>query len=175
MRVRVKEAPVSQDPPTQPTLDTTVCQLCRQRPIATAITNLPVCEPCRELLIRRPFPTWIKLVATVVLVLMLVAFVRGLKTFDAAMELERGQRNEQANQYAAAMYHYEMAEKDFPGSPKIGLLMAHCALRLDQPRRAAEIMVRLNGMRVEGAEALQAGEIERQLVGSGYLKETPAR
>ena len=160
-------------PPPLPPGQTALCDLCRERPIATDITKLPVCEVCRERLVRRPFPMWIKLVAVGVVILMIVAFVEGQAGLEAALEFERGHRNELAGHYAAALSHYELANKALPGSTRITLALARSAMNLNHPDRAAELLLSLRGVQVEGELAREAIALQSQLQQSGHLQRRP--
>src|SRR4051812_6488958 len=162
-------------PPPLPTAEPPLCELCRERPIATELTKLPVCETCRETLVRRPFPMWIKLVAVAVVILMVVAYVQGQSGLEAALEFQRGRRNERAGQYAAALLHYELASKAMPGSTKIVFALARCAMSLGQPERAAELLMSMRGTRLEGEQAREAIALQTQLQQSGHLQKRPTR
>jgi thioredoxin-like negative regulator of GroEL len=123
-------------------------------------------------MIRRPFPAWIKLVAVLVLVLMIISAVRSVDALDARLELARGLSAEDAHQYAAATMHYEEAKKLFPRSVKIDLRLAHTAFAAGQTRRAAEILMSLKDRSLEQADIRDANSLTETIVRSAQPKKT---
>jgi len=142
-------------PPPLPLSENPVCNLCGGQPLST-VSQLPVCEPCRQKLIRRPLPLWIKTAAALIAILLMVAFVRFPAALWAGVHYERGQRLERAGKNDLAVAEYEEASRRYHTSTKLHLRFAVAAFKAGDIQKSAHELESLSGREVSRDEATEA-------------------
>jgi hypothetical protein len=112
-------------------VDPTVCGICKtdygsgELPL---IGGGPVCGNCAKGLYERPFPKWLKLSLTGLLLLLAAALWRGLPYFQAGRHLVLAERAMDRQDYGTAASHFEQVLKVHPTGQKVVLLGAKANL-----------------------------------------------
>src|SRR6266853_3396325 len=153
--------PGSSVPPPLPLGENAVCKLCGGQPLS-AVSQLPVCEPCRQKLIRRPLPLWIKTAAALIAILLVVAFVRFPAALWAGIHYERGQRFERAGKNDLAVMEYEEASRRYHTSTELHLRLAIAAFKAGDIKKSAQELDSLSGREVPKDMATEARWLENQ-------------
>lgn len=161
------EAPTLED---QPSESPATCSHCGEREREEGFA-LPLCVQCRDLLSRRPFPTWIRISCAIVLVVSAFAGIRSINSFRAGIAFERGQRAEQHGQFAVAAGYYEQVVERFPDSTLALARLAITRFRAGQVAEAVSILTRLRGREVSPK---LAAELE-QVIQTLHNKQPPNR
>jgi hypothetical protein len=104
------------------------CAQCQSPRIVPGYAT-PLCEPCRNALVNRPLPLWLKIAAGALAVLMMISAVRIPRELNASLAYERGQIAEQKSDYAAAAKDYQNALLSYPKSVDILGALARAAHR----------------------------------------------
>lgn len=78
-----------------------------------------LCENCRNTLVNKPVPVWIKAAFGVVVVILIAALMRFPSALNAAAAFERGIKAEKSKQYFTAVKEYKEALKEYPDSTLI--------------------------------------------------------
>ena len=150
-------------PPSLPSAEPPpLCKLCGNSPPSPETTSLPICEPCRLGLVRRPLPAWVKAAAALSVLIVLAAFIRFPAAAKAGVHFERGVRWERADDFGKAVQEYEVARANRPASVKIGVRLAYVAFKSGDVRKSVEVMNSLAGSKVDKDEARDAHWLEQQ-------------
>lgn len=91
------------------------CSICGNSDIEDSY-QLALCTNCREKLIKRPLPVWVKGIFVLMAILFIVAITRFPSTFKAGIAFERGMRAEASGKYLTAMKEYKVVTDRFPNS-----------------------------------------------------------
>jgi len=124
-----------------------ICAACKAAP-AQPNFPIPLCEPCRTKLIKFPVPTWLRIAAAALVVLMLVSSVRIPWELSAAANFERGRQAEDRGDYTTAVVDYQNALASYPNSIAILGPLARAAHRAgndDLAVKSATQIVKLSG------------------------------
>lgn len=84
----------------------------------------PLCRNCREKLINRPFPQWIKIVMIIVVALILYSAFKFPIAFKAGLAKQSAKQAEAAADYALAISEYQKILTLFPDSEEHKALLA---------------------------------------------------
>ena len=109
------------------------------------------------------FPTWVKVAAAVVVVLVIFSIIRIPKAMQASIAEERGNRYFQQHKYADAAKEFELAEAAAPGSTRVTLPLAECYMQTNQFRLAARQLGKLDGKHLGEKDYAHAESIGRRL------------
>ena len=123
------------------------CVNCHSPAIVAGFAT-PLCQPCRDKLIRHPFPIWLKGAMAFIIVLLLFALTRLPREISAAAHLKRGEKAEMHNDTAAAISEYQAAAAAYPDSPEANRKLAAAAFNagdLATAQAAAAKLVDKNG------------------------------
>ncbi len=100
--------------------DPTVCVGCTtdfgSTQLGTLSSGLPVCEPCRERLLNRPFPPWVKIGLVVVLGLAVFCFVRNWRFLRGYSEFRHATKAILSGDVVQASALMSRAASDVPES-----------------------------------------------------------
>lgn len=154
-------------------VDPTVCFNCARdngNAELPVVGGLPYCTPCRELLYNRPFPQWLQMALVGLLVLLVVALVRGAPYWKAGKDLVHGERLVQARQFAQAGDPLRRVLKIAPASEKAILLLAKSDVLSGNPVEASQIIAGHNGGRFkEGPLASEVASLMTR-IGRAFQK-----
>jgi hypothetical protein len=111
--------------------DPTICARCgldngNNELLKTA--GLPLCMPCTQAVMERPFPTWLKASLVFLFALLFVALWHGRSYFKTGKLLVRGERLVDQQRYAEAIPYLQPAALSAPGCEKCILLLAKAQL-----------------------------------------------
>jgi hypothetical protein len=111
--------------------DPTICARCgldngNSELLKTA--RLPLCMPCAQAVMERPFPTWLKASLAFLFALLLVALWHGRSYFKTGKLLVRGERLVDEQRYAEAISYLQPAVLSAPGCEKCILLLTKAQL-----------------------------------------------
>jgi hypothetical protein len=95
--------------------DNSRCQKCSNPEIEEGY-HLALCKNCRNELVARPVPFWIKTTAFLIVLLLIVALIRFPETVRADIYYERGIQAEKDHRFTTAVHNYEKAVDRFPDS-----------------------------------------------------------
>jgi TolA-binding protein len=149
----------------------TVCQICGGAPLSE-LSKLAVCEPCRQKLIRRPLPVWIKAAAAIICVLLVAAFVRFPAALRAGVNYERAQTHERSGQYTLAVAEFEEAARRYPDSTELKLHLAIAAYKAGDTMKSARVLDSLAGRQIPKSMASDARWLEQQF--GNHMEKLPA-
>jgi hypothetical protein len=122
------------------------CQNCG-KPDTEPGYELPLCVECRDRLVDRGLPLWVKGFFGLVILVFLGGIIALPGTLKAGIAYERGQRAYEAGQFAQAIPELKVAASRFPGSVKV---RSYLALALHKAGKSAEAAAVLAGL--EGEE-----------------------
>ena len=105
----------------------------------------PLCQPCRDRLIRRPIPLWLKIAASVMGLFLLFALTRVPRELSAAVACERGKRAEDAGDHAKSLAEYQKALAYYPDAPEVIRGIATAAFHAGDQKTAVEYANKLIG------------------------------
>lgn len=142
----------------QPSESSTTCPHCGVNEREHGF-ELPLCAQCRDLLSRRPFPTWIKVSCVIVLGVSVFAGIRSINSFRAGIAFERGQHAEQQGQFAAAADYYNQVVERFPDSTLALARLAITRFRAGQLAEAARILNQLQGRQTSPRIAAEVNQV----------------
>lgn len=94
------------------------CKSCSNPEIEDGYALL-LCKECRNQLVARSVPLWIKGTTFVIAILLVYALIRFPATLQAGVHYEKGLRAEQETLFKTAAEHYEQAVDRFPDSTLI--------------------------------------------------------
>ncbi len=136
----------------QPQTDPTVCANCGADGGSTELPtmlDLPVCEACHRLFLRRPFPAWVKATAAAVLVLLGVSMARNWRFFQAYRDMRRASAAWKAGEAKSAAALMSSAAARVPESPELAAtakyIRAHALAAEGQFEKAYETIVSIAG------------------------------
>lgn len=95
-----------------------VCAACRSAPVKEGCETA-LCKNCRDMLVNRPMPLWVKAAFAVMLYILIVAMMQFPSALDAAAAFKRGLKAEESKQYSTAVKEYGKSLKKYPNSPII--------------------------------------------------------
>ncbi len=124
-------------------VDPTVCAQCHADYGQTELPlvgGLPACESCRQAAYNRPFPAWLTFSFAALLILLVVALVKGGPYFRAARDLYRSERLVGQKKYAAAAPILEGVLKIAPASEKAILLAAKAYMLGGEPEKGYAVI-----------------------------------
>jgi Flp pilus assembly protein TadD, contains TPR repeats len=90
--------------------------------------EMSLCGECRDLLSKRPFPRWIKIVSGILLLIMIFSLIQFPSAIKAGIEYEKGIEAENSKKYITAMNHFKNASVKYPDSTSVQarLFIAYC-------------------------------------------------
>jgi hypothetical protein len=112
-------------------LDPTICSKCgldngnSELPVTA---GLPLCMPCAQAVMERPFPGWLKASLAALFVLLFVALWHGKPYFKAGKSLVVGERMVDHGRYADAIPYLESVVESAPQCEKCILLLVKAQL-----------------------------------------------
>ena len=124
-----------------------VCARCHSPEVEPGYA-VALCAPCRDLLARRPFPTWIAACGAAAVLTALVCSVLAIPSFRAGSQFERGRDAEKRGDFAAAASHYRQVVDRFPDSTKALARWGIAAARAGRLDDAAIAFRRLSGRKL---------------------------
>jgi hypothetical protein len=144
----------------------TGCVNCHSQAIVPGFTT-PLCQPCRDKLIRYPFPLWLKVAGVIISFVLVFALTRLPREISAAVALKRGEKAEISNDLPAAIKQYQAAIAAYPDSPDANRKLAVAALHagdLVTAQAAAVKLVDKNGqvMNSDATIIQQINEAEKK-------------
>lgn len=95
------------------------CQMCGREHRHSGEYDLPVCEDCRDTLLARPFPKWIKLFIIFILVVSAASLLKLPGVLAYSIDYEKGVKSSEAHKYVSAQLHFEKVSKIFPESTEV--------------------------------------------------------
>jgi tetratricopeptide (TPR) repeat protein len=146
-------------PPTQPDPeDNSRCRNCSNPEVEEGY-HLALCKNCRNELVARPVPIWIKTITFLIVLLLIVALIRFPETVRADIYYERGLQAEKNHRFATAVHNYEKVVDRFPNSTTL-LTRLFIAYYINiQIDKADETFRKIAGRKVNDHEL--AGEVNR--------------
>jgi len=146
-----------EQPPTQ-------CVQCGS-PEFSSITELPVCEPCRQALVRYPFPPWVKWSAVGIALLVVFSLWQAPERWSEALHVKQAEKLVQSGQWNNA-YEKLLPSKesalrvsDLNFSLEYGEVAAHAG----HPEEAMAILDRLEGHEASKQQSERAHQLARAL------------
>jgi hypothetical protein len=119
--------------------DRHVCKACKQNSPDPSYT-FPLCPQCREQLIRRPFPNWIKFSMIAIAGLMLFSAFSLPTAFKAIISLKSGRSAETSADFKTAISEYQKILALFPNSPEHKARLAICYLKTGEIQLASDVL-----------------------------------
>jgi len=110
-------------------VDPTICAGCQldtgRSALGTLPSGLPVCEPCREKVLNRPYPGWVKAAFAAVLVLAAVSFARNWRFAAGYWETKQSVRAAQTGDFRKASELMDRAARNVPEAAELGELASY--------------------------------------------------
>ena len=119
--------------------DQSLCKVCNRNPPDPSFT-FPLCSGCRRLLIKRPYPVWIKGFIVLIGCMLLYSALKFPHTFKACTAQKAGKAAEAQHNYAAAISEYQKILAIFPQSHEHKARLAVCLLRSGEVGQASAII-----------------------------------
>ncbi len=142
-------------------------------------TNLPVCEPCRQALVKRPFPGWVKGSAAGILVLLIISVAQLPARWSQAVVLKRGEKLAHAGKWNEAYECYHSFQNQALSTEDVPFSLDYCeaATMSGHQREAWAILDHLGGKRFSDVQIARAHQLEHTLASkaSSELQPIPPR
>jgi tetratricopeptide (TPR) repeat protein len=123
--------------------NSTICENCGVP--AEPEYELHLCTSCREKLVNRPFPVWIKTSAFIVTAIIIFALTRFSIPFNAYVAFEKGRKAETERKYGLAIEEYLKVFEHFPNSTDVIARLGISYYEDGQISKAIETLVLLEG------------------------------
>ncbi|WP_010249046.1 tetratricopeptide repeat protein [Acetivibrio cellulolyticus] len=94
---------------------TTGCKICSSPNIEEGY-NVDLCESCRNMLSKRPFPVWVKLFSVIVLGLLVFSLIRLPSAVSGGVAFDRGEKAADQRNYITAALEYKKAADRYSDS-----------------------------------------------------------
>ena len=142
------QPPVIEPTPADPAVDDSqpinACPECGLTPESDEY-SLPLCASYRTKMAYRPYPTWI-IASTIAIVLVFAwAMIKFPTALRAGIAYERGQKAEEAGNYAAAADQYCIATQQYPDSILALARLTICQCKSDDVNGADATLSKLEG------------------------------
>jgi hypothetical protein len=95
-----------------------VCAGCKS-PQVVAGFNTPLCQPCRDTLVKRPLPIWLRVVIGIIGLIVIFSATRLPRELRAAIAFDRGETADSKKDYLMAEGEYKAALDVYPDSNDI--------------------------------------------------------
>ena len=102
-----------------------VCEACKSN-VPDPAYAFPLCRNCREALINRPFPQWIKIAMILIVALMLYSGFKFPLAFNAGLANQSAEKAEAVADYTTAISDYQKILALFPDSEEHKARLAVC-------------------------------------------------
>lgn len=119
------------------------CGACQQNAPDPAYA-FPLCRSCREMLINRPFPKWIKIVMIIVGALLLYSAFRFPIAFNAGLAKRSAKKAERVSDFSSAISEYQKILALFPDSEEHKARLAVCYIKNGEIQQAADILKKID-------------------------------
>jgi hypothetical protein len=140
-------------------------------------TNLPVCEPCRQALVKRPFPGWVKASAAAMFVLLIISVVQLPARWSQAVVLKHGEKLAHAGKWDDAHECYHSFQNQALSTEDVPFSLDYCeaAAMSGHLRDAVAILDHLNGKNFSNVEIDRAHRLEQTIASkaSAAVQPTP--
>ena len=123
--------------------DRHVCKACKQNSPDPSCA-FPLCPQCRQQLIRRPFPMWIKIAMIIIAGLMVYSAFSLPTAFIAVTASKTGRNAETAADFHSAILEYQKILVFFPNSQEHKARLAICYLKTGEIQQASDILKYIN-------------------------------
>jgi predicted Zn finger-like uncharacterized protein len=120
-----------------------VCEICQKKPPDPDYA-FPLCHACRELLINRPFPNWIKIVMVIVGILLLYSVLKFPIAFTAGLAEKSAKKAESISDFSSAISAYQKVLALFPESEEHKARLAICYIKTGEIGQAQVILERID-------------------------------
>lgn len=146
------------------------CQMCFSNNIEEEY-HLKLCRDCRDKLVARPIPIWIKAVSVLLVLLLLFALIRFPAIVQAHVHYKKGVRAEQELRYMTAAQNFQIASEQFPKSTDL-LIKLFKAYYYDlQIDKADEVLQQIVGRKVSDETAAELNSLVGNMVDFYYMDE----
>ncbi|MBF0473876.1 MAG: tetratricopeptide repeat protein [Nitrospirae bacterium] len=125
------------------TIDSSVCGACKSN-VPDPAYAFPLCKNCREVLINRPFPQWIKILMILIIALLLYSSFKFPHTFNAGLANNSAKKAEAMADYSTAISEYKKILTLFPDSEEHKARLAVCYVKNGEIRQAADILIKID-------------------------------
>jgi len=139
-----------------------VCAKCGGTPIETGHVA-PLCIACRDTLVRRPLPLWLRILTVCTLLLVIGSTIAGIEPFRAAINLKRGERAEQRQDYATAYAAYQKVPAKYADSTRVLIRLAYAAYHTGHDADLRRILRALEGRSASKAEIADVNHLLDQI------------
>lgn len=124
-------------------VEQSICKAC-QRIAPDPAYAFPLCRSCRESLINRPFPNWIKIIITLVGVLLLYSAFKFPIAFNAGLAQQSAKKSEAISDFSSAIPEYQKVLALFPNSEEHKARLAVCYIKSGELNQAADILKKID-------------------------------
>ncbi len=125
------------------TIENPICGACKSN-VPDPAYAFPLCRNCREALINRPFPQWIKIVMILIVALLLYSGFKFPLAFNAGLANQSAKKAEAMADYSTAISEYQKILTLFPDSEEHKARLAVCYIKNGEIRQAADILKKIN-------------------------------
>jgi tetratricopeptide (TPR) repeat protein len=122
-----------------------------------------LCPECRNTLVYRPFPAWIKVGFVVIGLAALLALIRFPNSLEAGTSWVRGKRAEAERQYPLAIKEYERVLEIFSDSTEAIARLGIVYCRNGDDDRARETLRKLAGRKLDKKLAAEIASVVKEL------------
>jgi tetratricopeptide (TPR) repeat protein len=144
------------------------CACCGKQELEEGYVT-PLCKECRQALVKRPIPLWIKGVSGVVVAIMLAAFFQFPSALGAGIHYEKGIKAENQKKYVTAVAEFTKAAQKYSDSTLI-----HCKLYIayyynEQIDEAYKEFNNISGKSIDSEEVLKEVNAATASMGDLYF------
>ena len=116
-----------------------VCDSCKVNPPESGYAY-PLCPKCRQTLMNRPYPNWIKVVMLMVGVLIIISAFNLPTALQAGNALSTAKKAEAISDYTSAILEYQKIIALYPESQEHKARLAICYMKTNDLRKASDII-----------------------------------
>jgi hypothetical protein len=129
------------------TIETSICDACKSN-VPDPAYAFPLCQNCRDSLVNRPFPRWIKIVMILIVLLLLYSGFKFPLAFNAGLANQSAKKAEAMADYSNAILGYQKILALFPDSEEHKARLAVCYIKNGELRQAGDILKNINDKRL---------------------------
>jgi hypothetical protein len=150
--------------------DRHVCKACKQNSPDPSYA-FPLCPQCRQQLIRRPFPIWIKIAMIIIAGLMVYSASSLPTAFIAVTASKTGRNAETVADFHSAIVEYQKILVFFPDAQEYKARLAICYLKTGAAEQASDIFKNLNEKSLSKSTIMELNSLVSNLKKKSNSKE----